>query len=381
MSQNKLYNKGSSILDIRGISSQRLELLKRIKTLDLDSLSVSDSDPVRLALDDLKDDFSSHSSELGRFFLREHVVEEMSRLSDDELPRYLRYRYAYEIYPVKKIVSEYPPVVQIEPTSICNYRCVFCYQCDDRLSDKRNGHMGVMDIGLFKEIIDELSGKVEGITLASRGEPTVNKSFSAMLGYMGGKFLAGKINTNASLLDEDLCHAILSADLQTLVFSADAAADPLYSTLRVGGNLDKVVRNVERFNEIRERHYPDSRLITRVSGVRYNDQQNMDDMMGFWKRFVDQVAFVDYNPWENVYDAEKKGVDKPCSDLWRRLFVWWDGRVCPCDVDYLTTLLDDRYPEHSISDIWNGQTYLALRESHLSNKRQSIEPCSRCVVI
>ena len=107
----------------------------------------------------------------------------------------------------------------------------------------------------------------------------------------------------------------------------------------------------------------------------------MSEMESFWKHLVDQVAFVDYNPWENVYDAEKNGIESPCSDLWRRLFVWWDGRVCPCDVDYLTTLSKERLPNSSISKIWQGQTFSNLRQQHLSKRRKDVEPCSRCVVV
>ena len=157
----------------------------------------------------------------------------------------------------------------------------------------------------FKEVVDELEGNVEGITLASRGEPTVNKDLPLMLAYLSGKFLATKINTNAFLLNEDLAHSILQTDLQTLVFSADAASEPLYSKMRVNGNLDKIVRNIEKFYEIKEKEYSSSKLITRVSGVRYSEDQNIEEMEKFWSRFVDQVAFVDYNPWENAYESEK----------------------------------------------------------------------------
>ena len=120
--------------------------------------------------------------------------------------------------------------------------------------------------------------------------------------------------------------SILQTDLQTLVFSADAASEPLYSKMRVNGNLDKIVRNIEKFYEIKEKEYSSSKLITRVSGVRYSEDQNIEEMEKFWSRFVDQVAFVDYNPWENAYDSEKTLIETPCSDLWRRMFIWWD--VC-----------------------------------------------------
>ena len=202
-----------------------------------------------------------------------------------------------------------------------------------------------------------------------------------MLNYLSGKFLATKINTNASLLTERLSHAILETDLQTLVFSADAASEPLYSKMRVNGNLDRIVRNIALFCEIKEKSYPGSKLITRVSGVRFTDDQKIEEMEEFWARFVDQVAFVDYNPWENAYDAKKTDIESPCSDLWRRMFIWWDGKAAPCDVDYLTTLIEENINNSSISEIWNSEKYNTIRQKHLKGLRGTLEPCSRCVVV
>jgi len=375
-----IYDKANSILEIRGIEEKREEILNHLRTYHSKIENLSTDDPLRKVLEDLFGD-THDEAQTTKFFLRDHVVEEMARLDSSYYERYLRYRYAYELYPITHHVDRFPPLVQIEPTSICNYRCVFCYQIDPRLSNKKNGHMGIMSFDTFKQVIDQLEGNLEGVTLASRGEPTVNKNLPQMLAYMSGKFLATKINTNAFLLDERMSHAILEADLQTLVFSADAAAEPLYSQLRVNGDLERVVRNIERFHDIKEKHYSGSKLITRVSGVRFHGEQNIGEMEKFWNRYVDQVAFVDYNPWENVYDADKKGVDVPCSDLWRRLFIWWDGKVAPCDVDYLTTLSNESLKDSSISEIWNSQIYQQLRERHLAGDRQKLEPCSRCVVV
>ncbi len=376
--RKNIYDKANSILELRGINAKREEILKVVKSKK-ENL-VLKSDPVlQQALQEL---FSTENSDVGKnFYLRDHVVEEMSRLDEKEYFRYLRYRYSYDIYPAIHKTSKYPPLVQIEPTSICNYRCVFCYQIDDRLSNKKNGYMGVMTLDLFKSVIDQIEGNIEGVTLASRGEPTVNKKLPEFLQYMSGKFLATKVNTNAYLLNEKMIHAILQADLQTLVFSADAATEPLYSKLRVNGNLVRVLRNIDQFHKIQETQYPNSKLITRVSGVRYSDQQDIIEMENFWKEYVDQVAFVDYNPWENIYDADKKNITTPCSELWRRMFVWWDGKVAPCDVDYLTKLSEENISNNSISGIWNGSMYNDLRNKHLTGKRGKLEPCARCVVV
>ncbi len=165
----------------------------------------------------------------------------MANVADDELGRYLFYRYRYDVFPVTHEVDRFPPCLQVEPTSICNYRCVFCYQTDPELTSPRNGQMGMMSFDVFKQVIDQAAGECEALTLASRGEPLMARDIDQMIAYAGGKFLAFKINTNAWFLDERKAHTILQADPSTLVFSADAASEPLYSQLRVNGRLDRVL--------------------------------------------------------------------------------------------------------------------------------------------
>ena len=315
------------------------------------------------------------------FKLYPHTYNEISKINDEQLPRYLFYRYRYEIFPEEKIVDDFPPCLQVEITSVCNYRCVFCYQTDSELTEMGNGHMGNMTLELFKKVIDEANGKCEAITLASRGEPLINKEFVKMLKYMNGKFLASKVNTNASLLTEEKCHGILQTDLQTLVFSCDAAEEPLYSQLRVGGSLEIVLKKIRMFNEIKQKQYPDSKLITRVSGVKVNHQQNIDEMDKFWGELVDEVAFVKYNPWENTYERSINNEERPCTDLWRRSFIWWDGRVNPCDVDYRSHLCVGNVRDSSVSDLWRSSSYAELRRKHLERNRQAAFPCNRCTQI
>ena len=238
----------------------------------------------------------------------------------------------------------------------------------------------MMGYDFFKEIVDQASGQCEAVTLASRGEPLICRDIEKMLGYVANKFLALKINTHAGALDERKAHAVLSAGVNTLVFSADAAAEPLYSQLRVNGKLDRVLANIERFHNIRATQYPHSRTITRVSGVRYRNDQSLDEMERFWGNLVDQVAFVDYNPWENTYERPVNDIETPCSDLWRRMFVWFDGRVNPCDVDYKSALAVGSARNSTLSALWRSERYERLREMHLNRQRGRAFPCQRCTV-
>jgi MoaA/NifB/PqqE/SkfB family radical SAM enzyme len=317
-----------------------------------------------------------------RFALHEYIVDEISRLRDEsELERYLFYRFRYEVFPREFRIDDFPPLLQIEPTSICNYRCIFCYQTDPSFTNRKNGHMGLMDMDMFRRVVDEAEGRCEAITLASRGEPTLHKQFSEMMDYLAGKFLAVKINTNASKLDEAMCHAILGADIQTLVYSADAAVEPLYSQLRVRGNLETVLANVRLFHDIREKHYPDSRTVTRVSGVKVTEEQDLDQMESVWHDLVDQVAFVKYNPWENTYEQPVNDISTPCSEYWRRTFVLWDGAMNPCDTDYKAFLSPGNVNESSVSEMWRSTRYDGLRTLHLERERRGVSPCNRCTVV
>ena len=311
--------------------------------------------------------------------------QEAIGLNKKDFLTYVAYRYRYNTYPITKTLSDYPPCVQIEPTSMCNFRCVMCYQIDKSFSGKSHGHMGMMDLNIYKKAIDELEGNVQAITLASRGEPLMNPDIEEMISYTGNKFLGFKLNTNASLLTEKRCHILLESGLKTLVFSADAADKETYEKIRINGKFEKVYQNIKRFSEIKAKQYPKSKIVTKVSGVNISqDGQNFDEMTNIWGDLVDDVAFVYYNPWESAYDNEENTLIAPCSDLWRRMFLWQDGRVNPCDYDYKSTIFFGSQPifgENSLKEIWHSDVYNKLREKHLKESRSKIEPCKRCVAI
>ena len=313
------------------------------------------------------------------YLLKNHELLEFNNVADHKIFNYLVYRYKYNIYPILKIIDKYPPCVQIEPVSMCNYRCVFCYQSDKTFSNKKSGYMGYMDLALFKTIIDQLEGNVEAITLASRGEPTLHKQLPEMLKYMHGKFLALKINTNASMLTDELIHIILSSDIQTLCLSIDAADRDLYEKLRINGKYEKIIKNVKRLKKIKESEYPDTKLTTRISGVKVNKNQNLNDMVNRWKSYADIVAFTNYTPWESSYTNPQNDIIQPCTELWRRMFVWWDGKVNPCDYDYKSMLSNWNAKQGSITKIWNSDYYNMLRKKHLNKERRDLEPCKKCI--
>ena len=252
-----------------------------------------------------------------------------------------------------------------------------CYQKDRSFSDKENNFMGFMKFDLFKKIIDEISGKVEAITFASRGEPTLNKQFIKFLEYCKDKFIAIKINTNLSTLNDDLARAFFENNVQTIVISADDADKESYEKIRIKGKFEKLISNIKLLNNMKK-NYPNSKTIIRVSGVKINQKQDIQKMKKIYGKFTDSVAFVNYLPWESSYENDENKIKEACSDLWKRMFVWYDGKMNPCDYDYKSILSKANYNELNIKNYWNSDHYNSIRNKHVNSERDKIIPCNSC---
>ena len=378
-----IYDKNKSFVDIHvnqfKLSKNNLADVKKVLN-DKNLINKIDKDYKDIIVSLKEDIFEKNNNSEKGFKLTPNILNEFETLDYNKRLNFLIHRYRYDVYPQKYLIDKYPPYLQIEPTSFCNYRCVFCFQTNKNFTKRSNGFMGHMKLETFKLIVDKVINKVEFISLASRGDPLICRDIEKMLAYTNDKFLNLKINTNASLLNENKIHAILSSGEKTLVFSADAADEKLYAKLRVNGDLKKVLKNIELFNKIKHNKYKNSKIITRVSGVKVNDSQNFNKMRKFWGNLVDQVAFVDYCPWEDVYSQKVNTIKSPCSELWRRMYIWWDGKVNPCEVDFKSDLAVGNIFKNDLSDLWLSKGYNLLRKNHLNEERQKSYPCSSCVV-
>ena len=345
------------------------------------NLSLTDKKLILIVLKSYEKIINNLNLEKSDFVLTKHEINEFLNLEKKNVLRYVVYRYKYNIYPKLKIIDEYPPNIQIEPTSQCNLRCIMCYQSDKSFSSKSAGFMGYMKLNLLKKIVDEIEGKIEAVTFASRGEPTLHGELDEFLKYCDGKFLGLKLNTNATLLDEKKINSLLSSDLQSLVLSIDEKNKENYEKIRVNAKFEKVMKNLELLKNIREKNYKNSKLIIRISGVKINTDQNVEEMNQFYKEFADEIVLADYDPWESAYENTINNIEDECSELYRRMFVWQDGKVNPCDYDYKSKLSKWNANKDTVKSIWNSDYYNEIRKIHKEKKRKSIEPCNRCISV
>ncbi len=300
----------------------------------------------------------------------------------EKIFKYIVFRYKFYIAGHDKVNLGYPPYLLIEPVSTCNLRCPFCFQTDKTFTKKP--FMGIIDFDFFKNIVDQADEiGVGAITIASRGEPTMHKKYINMLEYMNSKknIFEIKTNTNGTFLSEEICHAIFKNNITQVVVSADHYIKEDYERLRKGSNFDRVVMNVDRLFNIRNTYYPDSITEIRISGVDNDKNIDRKKFKDYWIKRSDHVSISypleRWNTYLNVPDPETRD---PCENLWDRMYIWFDGKVNPCDADYKSYLNYGNVKEYNIKELWNSKIISNIRDKHLENKRDEINPCDRCGV-
>jgi len=301
--------------------------------------------------------------------------------SSNLLLEYIAFRYKFKRFPVEKIRTDFPLYVLIEPVSSCNLRCPFCFQMDKEFN--RKPYAGIMDLSLFKRVVDECEKNgAKAITLASRGEPTLHPKLPEMLDYLKDKFLEIKLNTNGTRLNDELCHEIYKSGVNDVVLSIDSEKKELFEQLRKNATFEEVVENVKNLRRIRDQYYPDSKTIIRISGVKFLPEQNNDKFMNFWKSIADEISISSCEErWDTYNNDVKSDFFEPCTLLWERFYVWFDGTCNPCDVDYKSKLSPGKLSTHnSIRSIWNSKEYNNIRLLHIERSRNNLNPCDRCGV-
>ena len=74
---------------------------------------------------------------------------------------YQAYRRNWVEYAKNQCVSEYPLLVDIELSTVCNLHCPMCYTITEEF--KKSVSKQFMDWALFQKIVDEIGGKVPAV--------------------------------------------------------------------------------------------------------------------------------------------------------------------------------------------------------------------------
>lgn len=289
---------------------------------------------------------------------------------------YAEYRKNWKLASQGYRLFDFPLFLEIETTYACNYRCVKC----PRQALGHEERSGNMSNALIEKILAESrENHLPSINFSHGGEPLIRKDLGTLIRKAREAGIIDRMfHTNGSLLTRQRSEEYIESGLTKINFSIDAASPHVYRELRVGGDYDEVVNNINDFLEVKKRFgksYPRVRLSFIVSEENEHEQQKFFDL---WKNKVNMIAFQKCRDYSKQSD-EVAPMDFCCSQLWQLLCVTWEGDIIPCLQDYNHENVLGNIKTHTLKECWHSKQLNNFREVHLHKKAQSISMCSRCI--
>jgi len=330
------------------------------------------------------------------------------------------------------------PILILDLISYCNLKCVMCPQGNEEI--KSSTPRGKMSLKLYKKIIDEITSpeglKVNAILPFWNGEALMHPDFKEMVDYAASrqKILRGfnvfSMHTNFLLADRPMIESIVNSRIfGPITLSIDAATANTYSSIRRGGDYEKLMENIDYLLYYRDKKGYNSPSLTVQFIVMEN---NFDEIIAFKdkfnKRFNDfgitpQIAFADNADFSkdtiyfrqlqtgdpslqsNARAMHKKAIEilgfgkeknqrnigksvsmepiipsrPPCVVLWQQLAIRFDGECSPCCRDIGLSMDLGNIKDYSLKEIFWGDKLNNIRESHLLGRFEEHALCSQCL--
>lgn len=315
----------------------------------------------------------------------------MKKLEDVLGDKFVEYRKQWDLASKFELETEFPLYMQLELHQICNLKCPMCAIGDPEANSKYidNKHM---DWQTYEKII--LEGEKFGCpSLNPQGtnEPLLVPNFEDYIKFASQHgFVDIMMNSNATLLSEDRARKLLDSGVTRIRFSLDAATKETFEKIRIGANYESVIKNIERFVEIKKREGYELPVVgVNFCKMKVNEHE-LEQFIETWSEKVDFIAVQNFIPPELAHDYSQfiptnseyvkdilSGFN--CQQPWQRVYVHNSGEVCPCCTFFNKELSLGNIAEHSIHELWNGDKMKSLRKIHKEGKYEENPWCLSCV--
>lgn len=277
----------------------------------------------------------------------------------------------------------------IEPTNICNLRCVYCPQSDHD-NHFINGR-GYMSFETYRRVLDNLLADFSPlfVSLHRDGEPMLNKELNQFIRYTVSKNVKAIMSSNCTLLTEERSEALLDSGLSLI--KTDFCADKkTYEDLRVGAKWEDTCRGMLGILELaRKKNKPFQMNMTDISTHGVTEEAALARTDALRKLFADyeedvvvtRVHF--HNALEESVRSMSEGESSSgrytlCHHPWVHIVVDFKGNVVPCCRDLRSEYVCGNLLENDMKFIWNDGPFLAVRTALKNRRPQEINICAKC---
>lgn len=260
---------------------------------------------------------------------------------------------------------------------------------------------GKMDVGKFKQLIDEIGGYLILVQFWNQGEPFIHTGLSEMVSYVKSKRIPAMTSTNGHFFQKaEQVESIVQSGIDEIIISFDGIDQKTYERYRVGGQFDKVIDGIKKLVQYKQDRKSGRPLINLQFLVLKHNQDQIEKIKAMGRELgVDLVTLksaqiysdkqgLAYLPDDDRFrrytfngktHLMKSRFPNWCQLIWTIGVVNWDGSVTPCcfdkDGEYC---VGNAFQEGAVfKRIWKGGRFQAFRKKVLRD-RSSISICLNC---
>jgi radical SAM protein with 4Fe4S-binding SPASM domain len=262
------------------------------------------------------------------------------------------------------------------------------------------------------------------------GEPLIRNDFHDIADFMKERKIYFGIITNGTMLDRDMSRLLTNECLRSIIISLDGPDAETHNTIRGEGVFEKVVSNIELFNNYRQNHnecrttlsinfvptalnyqkiaemirFCDTRRVTNLSILEFFDDGNakgknmgvpddkaIDFLLDTARTLNDGYPHINVvpgfiHPLALDYLHQCHGLNFPpvahlCGAGVNFAFLDNAGKIYPCNRnrDHETVTTSNSLLEKEFRDIWINDDYNEPFSNYMNPKSYSeLEPCNKC---
>ena len=333
----------------------------------------------------------------------------------------------FEAVQAESDLPEHEPVcLYLETTNRCNLLCTTCPRTYEELEPPAD-----MSWELFRSIVDQVPNLHRAV-LHGVGEPMLVKELPRMVRYLKDRGTYVLFNTNGTVLNEKNGRALITAELDELRVSFDAATPESYRAIRGKNYFNRILKNVRAFRELQEREgHRKPRVSAWLTGLRETIEELPDFVRvaadaGVKEVYLQRLVFFNDNaigkarPDQALYEqlsgdeaihieratalAKSLGVtfsasgaaSEPgmslkrhdtgspwslCRRPWTLMYITANGRALPCCIAPFSQRGYENYTlgdatQQTLREIWSGDAYRDFRRALTSGEPPAA--CASC---
>ncbi|MBF0526850.1 MAG: radical SAM protein, partial [Deltaproteobacteria bacterium] len=266
-----------------------------------------------------------------------------------------------------------PAAIRIEACSICQLRCPLCPRTRGETADVIG--RGVLKFDDFRRFIDR-NPQIRSVELGNFGEVFLNKELPKILEYAHLRQVTTEIDEGANLNDatDEALEALVKYRTARVRCAVDGVTRESYSKYRVGGDLGKVIANIQKINFLKDRYASAlPRLIFQFVVFSHNEHEmdragllakmlrmDLDFKLNFFPgglpvqnrdRIRQYLGYADRA--EFMQQKRRHYCRRQCSEMWQRPQINWDGKLLGCCRNIWGSYADNMFEADLVSCVNN----------------------------